>query len=154
MVADKPCPCSSLSLEQAARYSLFKQNNVRKPQRLRGDTDGGDPTILLWIPGELVVDPFLQGDRRLLCPPRPNSLIPPPTTSLGGLYCPALWAELGITLIRCRKDAVQAWQGDINPHEPQVGSINTCLSTQPPGGDSWRALMVFPWIFHGIGQGN
>lgn len=56
--ARRPCPLTS-------RGSLVVEDNVRPPDELRGNADGGDILVVRGVPTQLVVIPFLgQGGRR------------------------------------------------------------------------------------------
>lgn len=42
------------------RSSLVIEDDIGPPDDLRGNTDGGDIFIFLWVPSEFVIIPFLQ----------------------------------------------------------------------------------------------
>lgn len=65
---------TGLNVVNANRSSLVVEDDVRSPDNLWGDSDGGDIFIFLRVPAEFVVIPFLQESNqtwiyifRLLC---------------------------------------------------------------------------------------
>lgn len=40
---------------------LVIKHNIRPPNDFRGDADGGDILILLWVPAEFIIIPLLRG---------------------------------------------------------------------------------------------
>lgn len=52
------------SLWTQRHHILVIQHNVRNPDGVWGNSDGGDSQVIIWIPSELHVCPLLSSDRK------------------------------------------------------------------------------------------